>query len=74
MARLIRMDSTGHSTLAEWSTQDDTAFADAVEAFRKELDGGYIGVQHEGEGRATQITELPADADLVILRRPIAGG
>ncbi len=74
MARLIRMDSTGHSTLAEWTTQDDTAFEAAVDAFRRELDAGYIGVQHEGEGRATQVTELPAGADLVIMRRPIAGG
>jgi hypothetical protein len=28
----------------------------------------------EGEGQARQVTALPADAPLVILRRPIAGG
>ena len=28
----------------------------------------------EGEGQARQVSELPLDADLVILRRPIAGG
>jgi hypothetical protein len=28
----------------------------------------------QGEGRAEQVTELPEGADLVILRRPIAGG
>jgi len=27
-----------------------------------------------GEGHAEQVRELPADAELVILRRPIAGG
>jgi hypothetical protein len=27
-----------------------------------------------GEGHAEQVRELPLDADLVILRRPIAGG
>ena len=74
MSRLIRMDSTGHSTLAEWTVEDDTAFEQAVEQFRAQLDEGYIAVLDEGAGRATQVRELPRDAGLVILRRPIAGG
>ena len=74
MSRLIRMDHTGHSTLAEWTQDDQAAYEAAVTAFRRELDEGYIGVVSEGEGRATQVRELPADADLVIMRRPIAGG
>jgi hypothetical protein len=74
MSRLIRMDSTGHSTLAEWTTEDDTAFDEAVRQFRTQLDDGYIGVLDEGPGKATQVRELPRDAGLVIMRRPIAGG
>ena len=74
MSRLIRMDQTGHSTLAEWTEGDQAAFESAVEQFRREIDAGYIGVMTEGAGRATQVRELPADADLVIMRRPIAGG
>jgi hypothetical protein len=74
MARLIRMDHTGHSTLAEWTADDQAAFDAAVTAFRRELEDGYIGVVSEGEGHATQVLELPAEADLVIMRRPIAGG
>jgi hypothetical protein len=74
MPRLIRMDSTGHSQLAEWKAGDESAFEAAVEAFRRELDEGYIGVVDEGEGRATQVDSLPQEADLVIMRRPIAGG
>ena len=74
MPRLIRMDHTGHSTLAEWSGTESPDFESAVEAFRRELDAGYIGVMPEGEGRATQVTELPAEAHLVIMRRPVAGG
>ena len=74
MSRLIRMDSTGHSTLAEWTADDEAAYRDAVEAFRRELDQGYMGVMPETAGRATQVTELPQEADLVIMRRPIAGG
>jgi hypothetical protein len=74
MSRLIRMDSTGHSTLAEWAAGDDTAFEQAVEQFRAQLDEGYIGVLDAGPGHATQVRELPRDAGLVILRKPIAGG
>ena len=74
MSRLIRMDSTGHSTLAEWTSQDDTAFDAAVEQFRRQLDEGYIGVLDQGPGKATQVRELPRDAGLVILRKPISGG
>jgi hypothetical protein len=74
MPKLIRMDSTGHSTLAEWSPTDEAAFEDAVRAFRRELDEGFIAVVSEGEGHATQVRELPQDAELVIMRRPIAGG
>jgi hypothetical protein len=74
MGRLIRMDRTGHSTLADWTATDEQAYDAAVEAFRRELDEGYIAVVSEGEGRATQVDVLPVDAELVIMRRPIAGG
>ena len=74
MSRLIRMDRTGHTTLAEWSATDARSVEAAVAAFRRELDQGCIAVVSEGEGHATQVRELPVDADLVIMRRPIAGG
>ena len=74
MSRLIRMDQTGHTTLAEWSTEDPEAVEAAVEAFRRELDRGYFGVVTTGPGRAEMVRELPVDADLVIMRAPIAGG
>ena len=74
MSRLIRMDHTGHSTLAEWTADDPEAVEAAVEAFRQELDRGYFAMVSTGEGHAEQVRELPVDAPLVILRRPIAGG
>jgi hypothetical protein len=74
MARLIRMDHTGHTTVAEWTPADPAAVEAAVAAFRAELDAGYYAVVSEGEGQAAQVDELPLDAELVILRRPIAGG
>jgi hypothetical protein len=74
MARLIRMDRTGHSTLAEWRADDPVAVEAAVEAFRRELDRGYLAMVSTGPGKAEQVRDLPVDADTVILRRPIAGG
>jgi bisphosphoglycerate-independent phosphoglycerate mutase (AlkP superfamily) len=74
MARLIRMDKTGHTTLAEWTTGDEEAIEAAVAAFREQLEDGYYAVVTAGEGHAEQVVELPLDAELVILRRPIAGG
>jgi hypothetical protein len=74
MARLIRMDGTGHTTLAEWTLADDAAFAAAVAEFRSQQDHGYIGTVPEGAGKATHVRQLPREADLVIMRRPIAGG
>lgn len=74
MSRLIRMDRTGHSTLAEWTADDPEAIEAAVVAFRAELDRGYFAMVSTGEGHAEQVTELPVGAGLVILRLPIAGG
>jgi hypothetical protein len=74
MSRLIRMDQTGHTTLAEWSAEDPARIEAAVAAFRAELEQGYFAVVTHGEGSAEQVRELPVDAPLVILRRPIAGG
>ncbi len=68
------MDRTGHTTLAEWTAADDAAFAAASAALDEQLDAGYYAVVSEGEGRARQVSTLPAGAELVILRRPIAGG
>jgi hypothetical protein len=74
MSRLIRMDHTGHTTLAEWTTDDSEAVEAAVQAFRDELEQGYFGMVSTGEGKAEQVRELPVDADLVIMRLPISGG
>ena len=74
MSRLIRMDQTGHTTLAEWSVDDPGSFEAAVAAFRAELDRGYFAMVSTGEGHAEQVRDLPVDAELVIMRLPISGG
>jgi hypothetical protein len=68
------MDASGHSTLAEWTAHDDAAFEAAAREFRHGLDEGYIGVLDHRDGNAEQVRELPREAELVIMRRPIAGG
>jgi hypothetical protein len=74
MSRLIRLDHTGHTTLAEWRADDAEAVEAAVRAFREELDRGYFAMVSTGEGQAEQVRDLPLEADLVIMRRPISGG
>jgi hypothetical protein len=74
MARLVRMDQTGHTTLAEWTRADQDSIDAAAAELRAELEKGYYAVVSTGEGHAEQVTSLPVDASLVILRRPIAGG
>jgi hypothetical protein len=74
MARLIRLDPTGHTTLAEWNATDPAAQEAAVEAFRGELDRGMIASVSHDDGTAEVVRELPLDAELVVMRRQIAGG
>jgi hypothetical protein len=68
------MDRTGHTTLAEWEPSDPVAVEAAAAALRAELDAGYFASVSTGEGHGEQVRALPPDADLVVLRRPIAGG
>jgi len=74
MSRLIRMDGSGHTTLAEWSAEDAASVHAAVAAFREELEQGSIAMVTRGPGHAEHVRELPLDEPLVIMRRPIAGG
>jgi hypothetical protein len=68
------MDHSGHTTLAEWTAEDEASVLAARAAFSAQLEDGYFAVVSSGEGHAEQVRELPLDAPTVILRRPIAGG
>ncbi|MGI8559117.1 MAG: hypothetical protein ACR2ND_12585 [Solirubrobacteraceae bacterium] len=65
---------TGHTTLAEWTAGDPVTVETAVAALRVDLDRGYYAVVSRADGKAEQVQELPLDASLVVLRRPIALG
>jgi hypothetical protein len=73
MSRLIRLDGSGHTTLAEWTAEDADAQSQALAAFEQELENGMIASVTRGDG-AEVVRELPLDAELVLMRRQIAGG
>jgi hypothetical protein len=74
MSRLIRLDSSGHTTLAEWTADDAEAQREALQAFEKERENGMIASATLASGKAEVVRELPLDAELVVMRRQIAGG
>ena len=74
MSRLIRLDRSGHSELAAWTADDADAQRAAAEAFRRELDDGMLASATRPDGSAEVVRELPLDAELVVMRRPISGG
>ena len=74
MARLIRLDRSGHSELAQWTLDDERSYEKASAVFKEQLAGGYMGVAKLADESYEQVKELPADVELVMLRRPIAGG
>ena len=74
MGKLIRLDRSGHTTLAEWTADDDAALAAAAATFAAERERGMIASVDAGTGTAEVVRELPPEAELVVMRRPIAGG
>lgn len=74
MSRLIRLDRSGHSTLAEWTPGDAAAEDAAVLAFHEQLERGMVAAVSNADGTAEVVRDLPLEAELVVLRRPIAGG
>jgi hypothetical protein len=74
MARLVRLDRSGDTQLAQWTADDATSYAEASTVFAEQLAGGYMGVAKLADDSYEQVKELPSDVELVLLRRPIAGG
>jgi hypothetical protein len=73
MGRLVRRTLGGDQTVAEWSPQDAASLRAAAEAMQRELEAGYVAVLG-GDGHNEPVSELPPDADLVILTMPMGGG
>jgi hypothetical protein len=74
MPRLVRLDRTGHTTIAEWRSGNSDAERLAIKAFERERENGMLASFTRPDGDAEVVRELPLDADLVVMRRPIVGG
>jgi hypothetical protein len=73
MGVLLRRVLTGHERVAEWSPDDPASIDAARRLLKRELDAGYMAVLAEGDDNEP-LTELPADAEVVILTMPMGGG
>jgi hypothetical protein len=73
MGVLLRRVLTGHERVAEWSPDDAASLDAARRLLRRELDAGYMAVRAEDDDNEP-LTDLPADADVVILTMPMGGG
>jgi hypothetical protein len=73
MGVLKRRVLNGHETVAEWSPEDPASLEAAQQLLQRELEAGYMAVRAEGDENEP-LTELPADADVVILTMPMGGG
>ena len=73
MGKLLRRTLDGDSVVAEWSADDQDSVRAAAETLRREVDAGYVAVLG-GEGRNEPVSDLPAEADVVILTMPMGGG
>jgi hypothetical protein len=74
MGRLIRLDRSGHTTVAQWTAAEQGSAEAARAALDAELERGMVASVSYDDGTAEVVRELPLDAKLVVLRRPIAGG
>jgi hypothetical protein len=73
MGVLMRRVLTGHEKLAEWSPEDTASLDAARRMLRREMEAGYLAVRAD-DGDNEPVTELPPDADVVILTMPMGGG
>jgi hypothetical protein len=73
MGRLVRRTLDGQQPLAEWAPSDRSSYDAAVAVFEREMGAGYTAVRADGP-RHEAVTELPRDAELVILTTAMGGG
>lgn len=73
MGRLAHRTLHGEDVIAEWSAEDDASYEAAAETFRQELASGLSAVSVEG-AEHRPVTELPRDAELVLLSTAMGGG
>ena len=73
MGRLVFRGLTEETVLAEWSPADDASFARAEAVFAHQLELGHSAVKVVGATNEP-VTELPIDAELVMVTTAMGGG
>ena len=73
MGKLLRRLLEGDEEMAEWSPDDPASVEAARLALREAVEAGYMAVVADGDDNRP-VTDLPADADTVILTMPMGGG
>ncbi len=73
MGKIVRRKMAGMEPVMEWSAGDPASVQEAQELLRREIDDGFTAV-HSQDGRNEPVTELPVDAELIILTTAMGGG
>jgi hypothetical protein len=73
MGKLVRRVLEGEELLAEWSESEPGSYDAAAARFRRELEAGHTAARVDGP-TFVSVTELPEDAEVVILTTAMGGG
>jgi hypothetical protein len=73
MGKLVRRLLGGDQVIASWSSSEPGSYDTAAAALRRELEQGHSAARVDGQ-RLTSVTELPEDAELVVVTTAMGGG
>lgn len=73
MGKIVRRLISEMQPVAEWSADDPASVEAAQEVLRREIDAGFTAVAHTA-GHNEPVTELPQDAEMIILTTAMGGG
>jgi hypothetical protein len=73
VGRLVRRTLHGDELLAEWSDSEPGSYERAADRLRRELEAGNSAARMNGPAHES-VTELPPDAELVVLTTAMGGG
>jgi hypothetical protein len=73
VGKLVRRVLDGEEVLAEWSPSAPGSYDAAADQFRRMLETGHTAARVDGP-KFVSVTELPEDAELVIVTTAMGGG
>ena len=73
MGVLVRRVLEGYEEVAQWSSEDPSSLEAAQRQLQEEIEAGYMAVRDDGDDMQP-VTELPPDAERVVLTMPAGGG